>query len=176
VLPTLPLLLHRTRASVLALLLVVLPLQSVMQLATGFQNHRHVHSGSVPVKAPSSAHGGDSPIASLVKPLRAILDRLHADQDPRLKSSRQTWEVSRNASGELHEHGGVLHKHSHDTNDVLEVGDTADESTEAGSTAFLAWLPTASVMVGAADSDHPVGAIFGWDDRVVAPPLTPPRG
>lgn len=175
VLPTLPSLLQRTRATVLALLLVVLPLQSVMQLAAGFQNNRHVHTGSGPIKVSSSAHS-DSPLVSLVRPLRALLDRLHADQDPRLKGSQQVWVMSRVASTELHEHGGVFHKHSHDTNDVLEVGDSTDDSTEPGSTAFLAWLPTAMDLVSAVDSDHPIAAPIGWRDRVVAPPLTPPRG
>lgn len=141
------------------MLLVVLPLQGVMQLVAGMQGHRHVHTGAA---SPS--------------PLRALLDRLHAAQDPRLQKPAVSWVIGNGAPGEAHEHGGVFHTHSHDTADVLDVGDPADDARQGGVTAFLAWLPAALALPAGEDGDRPVAAVLGWRDRVVAPPLTPPRG
>lgn len=145
------------------LLLVVLPLQSVAQLIAGVQAHRHVHTGAGPAAASAS-------------PLRALLDHLHAAQDPRLQGPKLSWVVSRGPAAELHEHGGVFHKHAHDEADVLDVADPADDSLQGGATAFLAWLPAALALPTGEGSDRPVTAGLDWRDRVVAPPLTPPRG
>jgi hypothetical protein len=152
-------LLQRTRAGVLVLLLVVLPLQGLVQLVAGLQGHRHMHTGMAHAAAASPS------------PLRLLLDHLHAAQDPRL----QAW--SSHASGELHEHGGVFHRHSHDTAGVLDVGDAADDAARGGATAFLAWLPgTLTVPVLGVSGARPDSAASDWRDRVVVPPLAPPRG
>jgi len=145
------------------LLLVVLPLQSVAQLMAGVQGHRHVHTGA--------ARAAPSPSA-----LRALLDHLHAAQDPRLQGARLSWVASKGPAAELHAHGGVFHKHSQDQADVLEVGDPAGDSQQGGATAFLAWLPAALALPAGDGSGRPVLAGLTWRDRVVAPPLTPPRG
>ena len=162
---TLSSLLQRTRAAVLVLLLVVLPLQGVVQLVAGLQGHRHVHTG---------AH--ESALSGLTQPLRALLDHLHAAQDPRLQGPTFTWTVNKGSAAGLHEHGGVFHKHSHDTADVLDVGDPADDSLQAGATAFLAWLPAALALPAGEGGDPPTAVDHAWRDRAVAPPLTPPRG
>jgi len=142
------------------MLLVVLPLQGVVQLVAGMQGqHRHVHTGT----ASSS-------------PLRALLDRLHDAQNPRLQRPAVSWAIGKGPSCEAHEHGGVFHTHSHDTADVLDVGDPADDARRCGVTAFLAWLPSALALPAGEEGDCPVAAVFGWRDRVVAPPLAPPRG
>ncbi|WP_457426799.1 hypothetical protein [Roseateles sp. P5_E7] len=154
-------LLQRTRTGILMLLLVVLPLQSVAQLIAGVQGHRHVHTGAAPAAA---------------SPLRALLDHLHAAQDPRLQAAKLSWVVSKGPSAELHAHGGVFHKHSHDDADVLDVAEPADDSLQGGATAFLAWLPAALALPAGEGGDRPVMAGLAWRDRVVAPPLTPPRG
>lgn len=167
--PLLSSLLHRTRAGILVLLLLVLPLQSVVQLVTGIQGHRHVHTGAAAQPA--------SVLASLVQPLRAVLDRLHAAQDPRLMQGPQLgWRVSHGPADGLHAHGGVFHKHSQHTHDVLDVGDPADDSAQGGATAFLAWLPAGFAPLARQGGERPAMAAVGWRDRVVAPPLTPPRG
>lgn len=168
---TLSSLLQRTRVGILALLLVVLPLQGVMQLVAGIHGHRHVHTG-----AALAAPNPESTLASLTQPLRAVLDQLHAAQDPRLQRQASSWVLSRGPAAGMHEHGGVFHEHSHDDADVLDVGDPADEPAQGGATAFLAWLPAALAMPAGEAGDHPVAADLGWRDRVVAPPLTPPRG
>jgi len=155
---TLSSLLHRTRHGILVLLLVVLPLQGVVQLVAGVQGHRHVHTGA---------------LSGLIQPLRALLDQLHAAQDPRLQAS---WAPSSGPAAGMHEHGGVFHTHSHDTHDAVDVGDAADDSTQGGVTAFLAWLPMELACAACQGSDRPAVAAFAWRDRVVAPPLTPPRG
>lgn len=168
--PVLSPLLHRTRAGILMLLLVVLPLQSVVQLVAGIHGHRHVHTGTA-----SSEQG--SALKSLTQPLRSLLDRLHAGQDPRLGGPKFTWVLSSGAGGELHQHGGVFHRHSHDTADVLEVGDAGDEPAQGGATAFLAWLPDPLTLpVLGTGGAQPASADPDWRDRVVAPPLAPPRG
>lgn len=158
-------LLQRARTGLLMLLLVVLPLQAVVQLVAGLHGHRHVHTSAVPSMAGPS-------------PLRALLDRLHAAQDPRLQMAHKSrWAASKGPAAELHEHGGVFHQHSQDTADALDVGDSADEAGQGGVTAFLAWLPgklglPELVVAGGLHVD----AESAWRDRVVAPPLTPPRG
>lgn len=154
--PFLSPLLHKTRVAVLMLLLVVLPLQSVAQLVAGVQGHRHVHTGSL--------------LAGLVQPLQAVLDRLHAAQDPRLAGA------SRRGAGGWHEHGGVMHRHTQDTHDAVDVGDAGDEAGQAGATAFIAWLPTALSWADNKAGERPAEPAVGWRDRVVAPPYTPPRG
>jgi len=152
-------LLHRTRAGILVLLLVVLPLQSVVQLVAGLQGHRHVHTG---MAAPS--------------PLRLLLDRLHAAQDPRLQAAPSvTWLVSQGDSEGLHQHGGVFHKHSHAAADVLDVGDATDDAKQGGATAFLAWLPAALALPAVEGDACPQVVAPDWRDLVIAPPLTPPR-
>ena len=168
--PVLSSLLHRTRVSILILLLVVLPLQSVAQLVAGIQGHRHLNTGTV-----AATHDGFA-LASLAQPLRAVLDRLHAAQDPRLQMQAAAWAASRGPADGWHEHGGVRHRHSHDTADVIDVGDAGDDSMQAGATAFLAWLPRALAVPVDAGSVRPAMAELAWRDRVVAPPLTPPRG
>lgn len=156
--PILSSLLQRTRTGILMLLLVVLPLQGVMQLVAGLQGQRHMHTGAVPAVASPS-------------PLRALLDHLHAAQDPRLKA------LSRVTAGDLHEHGGVFHRHSHDTADVVDVADAADDVANGGATAFLAWLPgMLALPVPGLGGARPVTTELDWRDRVVAPPLAPPRG
>lgn len=157
-------LLHRTRASLLALLIVVLPLQGVMQLLVGLQGPRHMHtSAAAKVASPSR--------------LRMLLDHLHAAQDPRLQGAKFSLAPSRVRTGELHEHGGVYHRHSHDAADVIDVGDASDDAVQASATAFLAWLPSGLALPSLALGGHrPETAGPDWRDRVVAPPLTPPRG
>lgn len=150
-------LLQRTRHGILVLLLVVLPLQSVVQLVAGVQGHRHLHTGA---------------LSGLVQPLRALLDQLHAAQDPRLQAS---WAASRGPAAGLHEHGGIFHTHAHDTHDAVDVGDAADDAAQGGVTAFLAWLPIEMVWTAAQGSAPPVAGAWAWRDRVVAPPLAPPR-
>ncbi|MBW8846547.1 MAG: hypothetical protein JF607_16405 [Burkholderiales bacterium] len=151
----------------LVLLIFVLPLQSVLQLGAGVQGHRHMHTG---------AAQRSSVLAGLTQPLRAVLDRLHAAQDPRLKGPSFGWTLSRGPAEGLHEHGGVFHRHTHDTADVVDVGDTADNPVQGGATAFLAWLPCALALAAGQRDACPADTPFDWRDRVVAPPLTPPRG
>jgi len=159
-------LLHRTRTAVLALLLVVLPLQGVVQLVAGLQGHRHVHTGAAPA----------SLLSGLTQPLRALLDHLHAAQDPRLQGHALGWFASKGSSGGLHEHGGVFHRHDAGTTDAVEVGDAADDSLQGGVTAFLAWLPDLPALPAPTGvGDRPRTADLEWRDRVVAPPLAPPR-
>ncbi|MGM9480045.1 hypothetical protein ACS5PN_02525 [Roseateles sp. NT4] len=159
-------LLHRSRTAVLALLLVVLPLQGVVQLVAGLQGHRHVHTGA--------AH---AVLSGMTQPLRALLDHLHAAQDPRLQGHKLGWFASKGQSAGLHEHGGVFHQHAADTTDAVEVGDATDDSLQGGVTAFLAWLPASLAWMAPADAgDRPAMADLDWHDLVIAPPLTPPRG
>jgi hypothetical protein len=147
----------------LMLLLVVLPLHSVIQLVAGVQGHRHVHRAAAPQ-------------ASSQSPLRALLDQLHALQDPRLQGPKFGWMVSHGPAGEVHEHGGVFHRHGHDDPDVVDVGDPADDDRQGGVTAFLAWLPAALGLPAGESDSRPLRGGPDWLDRVVAPPLTPPRG
>lgn len=160
-------LLQRTRAGILMLLLIVLPLQGMVQLVHGFHGHRHVHAG---VKQQASL------LSELAQPVRAVLDRLHAAQDPRLQAAGFSWTVSRGDADGWHEHGGVRHKHSPHAADVVDVGEAADDAMQGGVTAFLAWLPRALVLPAAQGSVRPAAAAFDWRDRVVAPLLAPPRG
>lgn len=153
-------LLQRTRTGLLVLLLVVLPLQGVMQLVAGVQGQRHLHTGAAQA------------VASVAQPLRALLDHLHAAQKPRFSAPA----LSRGAAAGLHAHGDVFHEHAHDTGDVVEVGDPADDSLQGGATAFLAWLPAAWLLPAGEGLDRPATTGLDWRDRLVAPPLTPPRG
>jgi hypothetical protein len=146
----------------LMLLLVVLPLQGVAQLVAGLQGQRHVHTGASHEASPS--------------PLRALLDRLHAAQAPRLQGHRPAWVLSHGPAAEEHEHGGVRHSHAADDTDALEVGDPADDAAQGGATAFLAWLPAPLALPASAGAERPASAHADWRDRVVAPPLAPPRG
>lgn len=152
-------LLHRMRKGILALLLVVLPLQGVVQLVAGLQGHRHVHSGAAPV----------------VSPLRALLDHLHAVQDPRLKRPAP-WVLSQGPAAGLHEHGGVFHRHASGDADVLDVGAPGEASLQGGATAFLAWLPAALAVPTGECGAQPAAGDADWRDRVIPPPLMPPRG
>lgn len=161
--PILSSLLQHTRVGILLLLLVVLPLQSVVQLVAGVQGRSHVHTGTAPA----------APTPSL---LRALLHQLHAAQDSRLQAGKLSWVLNKGPLAEMHEHGGVFHSHAHDEPDVLDVGDSADDSLQGGVTAFLAWLPVALALPADAGSDRPAMATRDWRDRVVAPPLMPPRG
>lgn len=138
------------------LLVVVLPLQSVAQLAAGVQGHRHVHAGAL--------------LTELIQPLRSVLDRLHAAQDARLAG------VGRQAADGWHEHGGLLHRHGRDAPDAVDVGDAGDEGQQAGATAFIAWLPAVLSWPVEPVREPPAAPTVGWRDRVVAPPLAPPRG
>lgn len=168
-------LLCRTRIGILAMLIAVLPLQSVMQLMAGLQGHRHVHTGAVPAASGSSREGFI--LSDLARPVRAVLERLRADQDPRLQGPKLAWVVSAGPAAGMHQHGGVFHKHSHDVVDVIDVGDPADESVQAGATAFLGWLPVTLALPCSEGADGaPAAIVMAWRDRVVAPPLTPPRG
>ena len=138
-------LLQRTRKVLLVLLLVVLPLQGVMQLVAGVQGQRHLHTGDAPAAAPVLS------LASIAQPLRALLDHLHAAQKPRFSAPA----LSRGAAAGLHAHGDVFHEHAHDTGDVVEVGDPADDSLQGGATAFLAWLPAAWLLPAGEGLDRP---------------------
>ncbi len=165
-------LLHRSRRGLLVLLLVVLPLHSVAQLVAGLQAHRHVHTGAFHAPA---AQG--SALAALAQPLRSVLDRLHAAQDPLLMGPSLGWVVSRGPAAGLHHHGGVYHRHSQDTHDAIDVGEATDNAVQGGVTAFLAWLPLGLLLPAGEGVDRPVASECDvWRDRVVAPPLTPPRG
>jgi hypothetical protein len=155
-------LLQRMRAGMLMLLLVVLPLQGVVQLVAGLQGQRHVHTGVVHHASPS--------------PLRALLDRLHAGHDARLQGHRAAWAPSQGPAAGEHEHGGVRHSHTAADVDVLAVGDAADDAAQGGATAFLAWLPAALALPADAGADRPATVGADWRSRVVAPLLAPPRG
>lgn len=159
--------LQRTRVGILWVLLLVLPLQSVGQWMAGLQGHRHVHTGQ--------AVAG-SVLTGFVKPMLALLDRLHGEQDVRLKSPAAALLPSRGPASGTHEHGGARHRHALDAADVIELGDPAEEPTQGGVTPFLAWLPGAMTLPRATAGDKPASTVCRWRDRVVAPPLVPPRG
>lgn len=162
-------LLHRARTGMLMLLLVVLPLQGMVQWMVGLQGHRHMHTGAV-----AAPH--DGMLARLTRPVRALLDQLHAAQDARLQGPRLGWTSSRNTGAELHAHGGVLHRHAADTADVVQAADALDDAGQGGVTAFLAWLPVAPVLPVLAGGERPATVHAAWRDRIVAPALAPPRG
>ena len=156
-------LLHRLRTAILAVLLVVLPLQGVVQLVAGLQGARHVHR--------TLPGGSASPSV-----LRMLLDRLHAAQPTQLQVLGMTrWPWS---TAELpHAHGSLVHTHGAHDADVVPMPD-ADEtgaSAAAGATAFLAWLPVPLTVHGAAGVEAPSHAEPLPAGRVVAPPLAPPR-
>ncbi|MBV8034648.1 hypothetical protein [Roseateles sp.] len=169
--PFLSSLLNRTRAGLLVMLVLVLPLQGVVQLVAGVQGHRHVHTGTS-AAAPWQA----AALSLLGQPLRAALERLHAAHDPRLSGPKFTWLASRGPAAAMHQHGGILHAHSAQTHDALDVGDAADDGRQGSATAFLAWLPAVPALMARPGSDPPAAFAFDWRDRVVAPPLAPPRG
>lgn len=151
-------LLHRTRAALLALLIVVLPLQGVVQLVAAVQGPRHLHAGQ--------AHAAPS-----ASPLRQLLDRLHAAQPQQLKTPGLAWALG----AQTHAHGGVVHRHDRDTADVVALADAGDDAGQGGATAFLAWLPAGLSLPAAPNGEAPVAGLPGWRDRTVAPPLAPPR-
>lgn len=157
---------HRTRTALLALLLVVLPLQGVLQWVAGLQGHRHVHISAAAEVAPS-------PLPST---LRVLLDRLHAAQDPRLQPRAISWLLGQADGSGLHAHDGVVHSHAPTDADVVALGDPAEDAGQAGATAFLAWLPLAWALPAGEGAARPAPAPAAWRNRVVAPPLTPPRG
>ncbi|HEY1132815.1 MAG TPA: hypothetical protein VGF12_25625, partial [Roseateles sp.] len=109
-------LLNRSRASLLVVLVFVLPLQGVVQLVAGVQGHRHVHIGAQQVETPWR----DAALSLLGQPLRAALERLHAAHDPRLSGQKFSWMANRGPSSAMHEHGGVFHEHSAETHDVVD--------------------------------------------------------
>lgn len=163
-------LLHRTQRAILVLLLLVLPLQSIVQLGAGIRGHRHVHVGAAEPARQAFT------LASLTQPLRAVLDCLHAAQDPGLQGPAGAWALSRGPAEGWHEHGGVMHRHSLLTADAVDVGDAGDGSMPSGATAFLAWLPAALPLPAATASVPPAAAARLDPGRVIAPPLAPPRG
>lgn len=151
-------LLHRSRTGLLALLIAVLPLQGVVQLVAGLQSQRHVHaSAALAVASPS--------------PLRQLLDHLHAAQPPALKG----WGRMDDPGARPHAHGGVVHTHDAAQADVIPVADAGDDAGPGAATAFLAWLPLALTWPPAQRSPAPAEPGHAWQDRVVAPPLAPPR-
>jgi hypothetical protein len=156
---------QRTRTALLVLMLFVLPLQGAAQLVAGLQGQRHVHMG-----------GAHALLSGLGQSLRAVLDHLHAAHDPRFQRSALAWFAGEGPAGSVHEHGGVWHQHAAGGGDVMEVGGTADESAQGGVTLFLAWLPAlAALPMPGASGERPDSADLDWRDRVVAPPLAPPR-
>ncbi|MFT7774027.1 hypothetical protein [Roseateles sp.] len=165
-------LLNRSRAGLLVLLVFVLPLQSVVQLMAGLQGHRHVHIGAQQAQAPWQ----EAALSLLGQPLRAALEHLHSGHDPRLDGPMFSRAASHGPSTAMHEHDGVFHVHSVETDDAVDIGDAADDSRQGGVTAFLAWLPGALAVMTRQGSEPPAAFAFDWRDRVVAPPLTPPRG
>lgn len=163
-------LLHRARTGILMLLLVVLPLQSMVQLSAGMQAQRHWHTGAAEASAPRSLW------LLLAQPLRAVLTQLHAAQDPRASVPSLRWRVGGGPLAGRHQHGGVFHTHTAATHDVVAVADAADDSLQNGATAFLAWIPRPPpVMAATVRQEPPVGLAAGWRDRLVPPPLMPPR-
>lgn len=168
--PILSSLLNRTRTSLLVLLVLVLPLQSVVQWVVGVNGHRHVHMAAI------QAAPVDNVLSRLARPLRAVVDSLHAGQDMRLSASGFGRAASSGPAAGMHQHGGVFHQHSADTHDAVDVGDAGDDSGQGGATAFLAWLPGAATPRAGQRGDHPAAATAGGPERVVAPPRTPPRG
>lgn len=143
------------------MLVVVLPLQSVAQLVAGLREPRHVHTGAV--HAVGERHG--TLLAVLTTPLRTVLDHLHAAQGPRLDGRAQG----------LHQHGGVFHRHTADTQDVLDVADPGDDTLQAGATLFLAWLPAGLRLAAEPAHSAPATGAPRWRGRVVAPARVPPR-
>lgn len=108
----------------MTVLLVVLPLQGVLQWVVGLQGQRHVHASQPGHEASPSA-------------LRLLLDRLHAAQPQPLKSLGLA-QLKPRADGQAHAHGKFVHTHGADTHDAVAVADGDDAGT-GGATAFLAW-------------------------------------
>ncbi|MFG6456061.1 hypothetical protein [Roseateles sp. BYS96W] len=146
-------LLLRSRAGLLTLLLIVLPLHGALQLVAGLQapRHRHTSAEFAAVSAPL---------------LGKLLDGLQAEQAP-------GW----TGAGGWHAHGGHVHRHGPlDHDDEIDVADAADGGSPGGLTAFLAWLPGGPALPEARlGNAPPAWAPPHWLERVIAPPLTPPR-
>jgi hypothetical protein len=155
-----PFLLQRLRTAMAAVLLVVLPLQGVVQLVAGLQGQRHVHTARGP-------HGA-SPSA-----LRQLLDRLHAAQPPALRGLGLA-QVGVDVGAAPHAHGGMVHTHGANDHDAVPVAD-ADDAGTSGATAFLAWLPSVQPVADALSQPAPARTVLLRSGRDVAPALTPPR-
>ncbi|MCF8205079.1 MAG: hypothetical protein K9J82_08395 [Methylotenera sp.] len=161
-------LLRRARAGILVMLVLVLPLHSVAQLAAGLKAQRHVHTGAARTAAVGAGVAVALP-ARLAGPLRGLLDQLHAAQDVRL-AGHGGW-----PGQGRHAHGGVFHTHDADTRDVLDLADPGDEGRQVGATLFLAWLPQRWTLAEGQALPPLMGAARTWRDRIVPPPLAPPR-
>lgn len=157
--PTPPLL-HRLHAAIVAVLLVVLPLQAVLPWMVGLQAHRHVHASQPQHQASPSA-------------LRLLLDRLHAAQ-PRPLQSLGLAQLRPRADDQPHAHGALVHTHGADTHDVVPVADVDDDSA-SGATAFLAWLPSPLRMGRPLPQTAPVDTARLSAGRDVPPDRIPPR-
>jgi hypothetical protein len=153
-------LLHRLRTALLAMLLVVLPLQGILPLVAGLQGQRHVHT--------SLPRAGASPSA-----LRQLLDRLHAAQPARLQHLGLPG-LKPNPGVQPHAHGTLVHTHGANAHDVVPVAD-ADETAAGSATAFLAWLPVPIGVTAAVGQDAPQAAAPLRAGRGEPPALTPPR-
>lgn len=156
-------LLHRSRASVLALLIVVLPLQAVAQLVAGLQTQRHAHA------QPGWAVASPSP-------LRLLLNRLHEAQPASLKAWGPGAHLGAHLGARPHAHGDLVHTHEPAQADVIAVADAEDESGQGAVTAFLAWVPMASIWPSGERDAAPAQPPVAWRDHPVAPPRAPPRG
>lgn len=153
-------LLQRLRIATLAMLIVVLPLQGMVQWVAGWQGQRHVHTHQPGSGASASA-------------LSQWLDRLHAAQPAQLKApGLMRWAA---IGGEQpHAHGAWVHTHGAQDTDAVPVAD-ADDGGTPGATAFLAWLPTALRVSQALPEPAPSHVTLLPAGREVAPALTPPR-
>lgn len=154
-----------TRASLLMLLALVLPVQGVVQLVAGLQGRHHVH--------PAAPRAAAAP--AWLAPLRAVLDQLHTLPDPRLAATPGAWAQARSLALGEHRHGALVHRHSAQTADAQDLGESPDDGPQAGATVFLAWLPGALCLMGAPGHQAPGGLSPDWCDHCVAPPLAPPR-
>lgn len=148
------------RTAVLAMLLVVLPLQGLLPLLAGLQGQRHVHTTQP--RAVASPSG-----------LRLLLDRLHAAQPTRLQHLGVVPLASRSAA-QPHAHGALVHTHGVDEPDAVPVAD-ADDAGSVTATAFLAWLPTPLAVREGGAQDAPRQAAPVHAGRTEPPALTPPR-
>jgi hypothetical protein len=150
----------RLRAAVLAMLLVVLPLQGIVPLLAGLQGQRHVHTSHP--RAVASPSG-----------LRLLLDRLHAAQPVRLQHLGLAPLASR-LDAQPHAHGSLVHTHGAEARDAVPVADS-DEAGSATATAFLAWLPAPLAVraAGAQDAPHHAAPLQAGRDE--PPALMPPR-
>lgn len=157
-----PPLLHRLRTAIVAVLLVVMPLQGALQWVVGLQGQgqRHVHASQTGREVSPSA-------------LRLLLDRLHAAQPQPLKSLGLA-QLKPRAEAQPHAHGSLVHTHGADTHDVVPVADADDDGTR-GATAFLAWLPSPLRMGRPLPQIAPVDTALLSAGRDVPPDRIPPR-